>query len=173
MITKQRWVLFFTWFMMIFCFVTWSKVLLLNEHSDAIKLKFEIPHYEIGSKIIDGKRYNSIIDRSEPSTNDKGFPEVPYYTQSIIIGDNSVSDIEVINIEFTEIKISRLVPSRGQIKRNQDPNTIPFTLGKIYTQNIWYPEKNVTITEPFIFRDVRGVTVTFNPFQYNAVLGIL
>jgi hypothetical protein len=66
-----------------------------------------------------------------------------------------------------------MLPSRGTIYRNQNPSQIPYEIAPESMINEFFPAQNVSMDNPFIFREVRGTTVRVFPFQYNAVTGTL
>ncbi|MDI6767868.1 MAG: C25 family cysteine peptidase, partial [Bacteroidota bacterium] len=50
-----------------------------------------------------------------------------------------------------------------------DPETVPYTFDSIYQSDTWWPQSVIGLSDPFILRDVRGITVQFNLFRHNAV----
>jgi hypothetical protein len=66
----------------------------------------------------------------------------------------------------TEYATRNLLPSKGNLTRDIDPASVPYTFGEFYNTSGSYPEQIAYITEPFIIRDYRGITVRFQPFVY-------
>jgi len=100
---------------------------------------------------------------------EKGAPDLPYVSTSLIIPDLSRMDIEVISSEFKEYKNVLIAPSKGNLYRDIDPSTVPYEYGKAYQRNDFYPGNLVKLNSPYIVRDFRGQAVWINPFQYNPV----
>lgn len=100
---------------------------------------------------------------------EKGAPDLPKYTRSVIIPDNAKMVMEIIPGEFEEFTNMLVAPSKGVITRDQDPQKIPFTFGQSYKENRFYPGELATLASPYIIRDFRGQAITFNPVQYNPV----
>lgn len=157
-----------------------SEIKVLNQHPlnpSEIILNFQLGDYEISQRFVKG----NICDFIELKNNsyiyayplEKGAPSTPYITQSIIIPHNAKMAMEITDVQFKEIKVRKIVPSRGAVKLNQDPTEIPYEFGEVYHQDKWYPENFAVIGNPYILRDYRGLVVYFHPFVYNPVKGIL
>ena len=104
---------------------------------------------------------------------DKGYPQLPAHRASIIIPDLAGMNYRIISQDFRTITTSPITPSKGHLTRNIDPSEVPYTFNDIYTQDIWYPEKNISLDVPYIVRELRGQTIQFNPMQYNPAQGKL
>ncbi|MBI4646087.1 MAG: hypothetical protein HY738_05680 [Bacteroidia bacterium] len=98
-----------------------------------------------------------------------GVPDLPKITRSIIIPDDKEMRAEVLVSQFIEIENIAIAPSKGNLFRNIDPSTVPYTYGKEYSKNEFFPVTAVTLGEPYILRDYRGQAVILYPFQYNPV----
>jgi hypothetical protein len=122
----------------------------------------------------DGRYFSRIIFDGGSYLNKKGYVEVPKLSATLQIGD--VNDIQLNSeySEFTDIKLDHpLLPSRGIIYRNQDPDMVIYETDPSSVTDAWYPESISESSEPFVFRDVRGVNVTAYPFAYNSKSKIL
>lgn len=53
------------------------------------------------------------------------------------------------------------------------PSEVPFSFGAAYETDAFYPGDLATITDPFVLRSTRGVTIVVNPYQYNPVTKVL
>lgn len=150
-----------------------NSVSLIQDRGMEIILKFELPSYKIQNMEINHENCTYIVTSDASITSEKGLPALPYFTQSIIIPDDAEMGLDIINIQYKELSVSKIVPSKGVIYRNQNPADIPYKFNDIYTKDVWYPEKAVEIGEPYILRDIRGLVVIFQPFQYNPAKGKL
>jgi len=75
----------------------------------------------------------------------------------------------IADADYTDIKLnSPLLPSKGELTRNQNPELIPYTIAPESVVDGWYPAKQAEMADPFIFREVRGTNVYVYPFAYNA-----
>ncbi len=102
-----------------------------------------------------------------------GAPEVLSISKSVIIPDLAKMKIKVVSSSYTDYQNVDLVPSKGNLLRNIDPSTIPYSKGPEYLQNKFFPEKIAILQTPYILRDYRAQTITFYPFQYNPVTKVL
>lgn len=141
-----------------------------EDRGNEIILNFSILHYDFTDKLINGEHCVDVHVEDACYLNEKGFPRLPKISQSVIIPDNAAMDFEVNNIRYKDITVQKVVPAKGIIYRNQNPEEVPYTFNGIYEQDTWYPSQLVTLSEPYIMRDMRGIVVSFQPFQYNPVL---
>jgi len=103
----------------------------------------------------------------------KGAPDMQKLTASLIIPDKGAMKAEVVSSNYTEYANVDIAPSKGNLTRDIDPATIPFTYGQAYSEDVFYPGKLVEIRDPYILRDYRGEAVWIYPFQYNPVTKVL
>ncbi len=144
---------------------------ILSQTDESLILKFTVPGIEYNRKLISNEEHTQLRIPNASFILEKGMPELPKYAASVIIPDNGIMDINVLNIDYEYLKTERIVPSKGNLKRNVNPDNVPYEYGEIYTKDEWYPQANTELSAPFIIRDYRGVTVTLYPVQYNAVKG--
>ena len=111
--------------------------------------------------------YNLYLDHFA-NMLDKGYPQLPKLSSNIIIPNNAKVRARITNSKFIDYPML-VAPSKGLLSRNIDPKTIPYEWSAIYENNAFYPTQNVELSEPFILRDFRGITVTTYPFAYNPV----
>lgn len=140
---------------------------------EEVKILFNLENYTLEKAVINGEVCTYVGLEGAVCTEEKDFPMLPVVARSVIIPNDAAMGLEIVAISYKEVNVSKVVPSRGVIFRNQNPATIPFKFGKIYREDTWYPEKNVLLGKPYILRNVRGIAVRFQPFQYNPVKGIL
>lgn len=103
----------------------------------------------------------------------KGAPDLPKLTSSLIIPDNGLMQAKVVSSSFTDYENVSIAPSKGSLTRTTDISQIPFTYGKEYSTDEFFPNQTVTLRDPYILRDWRGQTVVVNPVQYNPVTKVL
>ena len=139
----------------------------LHDNGSSITLEFTLNTYHIEKTQINGNPYSQVLIPGQPPLLDKGMPELPACVRSIIIPNQSHMDYRIIDIDYETITIDPVVPSKGNLYRNVNPDDVPYTFDKFYETNAWYPADNIELDEPFVLRDYRGQTVRFNPFQFN------
>lgn len=170
---KCKIVLLFTCFLVVFSSFADSQVSLVNQRGNETVLSFQLSEYEIKSKVINGEECNYIAVPELCYVHEKGYPQMPRFSKSIIIPNNSAMGLDIVNVNYKEFKVNRMVPSKGVIYRNQNPADVPYAFGSIYSKDVWFPEAAASLGTPYILRDIRAIVVRFQPFQYNAAKGIL
>lgn len=98
-----------------------------------------------------------------------GYPDLPKYALSMIIGDHDLMELRVLAAEFEEYTDIDIAPSKGDFSRKIDPATVPFTYSPFYEQDTFYPSLVAQLEKPYILRGYRGQVITFMPFAYNPV----
>ena len=139
----------------------------------SIELEFQLESYEIGQMEFQGETLEVITANNCGYTNTKGEPALPYVAKSIIIPDFANPEVIIGHVSYKEIKVNRIVPSKGPLPVGENANDIPYTFGELYAQDKWFPETSAKIGEPYIFRDFKGAVLYFYPFLYNPKLQIL
>jgi hypothetical protein len=102
-----------------------------------------------------------------------GAPDLGKLTASIIIPDLARMQVIVLAEEFTDIHDVLIIPSKGNLTRDINPEDIPYEYGREYNTNAFYPGVTAELRTPHIIRDVRGQVVIVYPFRYNPVQKIL
>ncbi|MCD4691146.1 T9SS type A sorting domain-containing protein [bacterium] len=128
--------------------------------------------YELGSFakspiVIGGETYYSVLLDGEPHSSEKGLPELPLVARSIIIPNDAAMEIRVLGSTYVDFENVPVAPSKGAILRSIDPATVAHTFDAFYQSDGWYPSEVAFARDPYIMRDVRGLTIVINPFQYN------
>ena len=137
----------------------------VNSISDSnIEINFSLGGYYI-SEVENIGKYIS-FPGSVPIL-EKGSPELPRMARSIIIPDLANMELEVLDSKFIEFPIDNIVPSKGNLTRDINPEEIPYTYSKPYETDAWYPSEIVFMRDPYILRSLRGQTIVFQPVQFN------
>ncbi|MBN1423394.1 hypothetical protein JXA88_02455, partial [Candidatus Fermentibacteria bacterium] len=146
---------------------------ILEDTGSRTTLSLTLSGYESEEINIDGTRCVRITMPSTAPTLEKGEPELPIWTGSIIIPDRGSASMRVVESQWEELPSLPVVPSKGNLYRTIDPATVPYEFGVSYGRDTWFPGPEVRLSEPFILRDYRGVTVIVHPVQYNGARGVL
>ncbi len=142
---------------------TWN----VNSISESnIEVSFELNGY-----------YNELLENGKNRISfpggvpilERGAPEMPRMARSIIIPDLANMELSIISSEFTDIPMDNIEPSKGNLTRDVDPTTIPYTYGKPYETNEFYPSEIAFLRDPYILRSLRGQTIVYQPIQYNPI----
>ena len=97
-----------------------------------------------------------------------GAPDLPKFASSFVIPDMARMGVRVLSSRYEEYTNVLVAPSKGNLLRTVDPETVPYTFGSIYSEGRLFPGVEAELRTPHIVRDLRGQTVVVNPFQYNA-----
>ena len=134
-----------------------------------ILLEYDIQGFEKTAVSIDGQTYQAIDLTKEAHRLEVGLPELPLIARSVIIPDDAEMNVRVVSADYTDFENVDVVPSKGSLLRTVDPATVPYTFAPAYAQDTWYPSAIATQGEPYILRDLRGMVVQIQPFQYNPI----
>tara|TARA_Y100000813_G_scaffold84193_1_gene59667 strand:- start:3 stop:2249 length:2247 start_codon:yes stop_codon:yes gene_type:complete len=144
---------------------------IISNQNNSIVVDFILTDYVIDDyKVLDGDMHQKIKALDAVAILKKGHPEVLKFTTNLQMPNEGVSSVNVISTSFDTKSDINLIPSKGNLYRNINPETIPYEKAEIYQQNNSYPGSLVVDGVPYIQRDVRGQTITLFPFQYNPVL---
>ena len=144
---------------------------IISNQNNSIIVDFILTDYVIDDyKVLDGDMHQKIKALDAVAILKKGHPEVLKFTTNLQMPNKGVSSVNVISTSFDTKTNINLIPSKGNLYRNINPETIPYEKAGIYQQNNLYPGSLVVDGVPYIQRDVRGQTITLFPFQYNPVL---
>ncbi|MDD3875729.1 MAG: C25 family cysteine peptidase [Bacteroidales bacterium] len=119
-----------------------------------------------------GKAKIVVAPNSSPIM-EKGAPDLPKFTTSLLIPDVSEMEIIVKSSNFVEYSGIEIAPSKGNLMRNISPENTPYEYGSAYEQNKYFPSEIANLDAPYILRDYSGQAVHFYPFCYNPATKIL
>jgi hypothetical protein len=97
----------------------------------------------------------------------EGEPNLPKWVRLLQLPDNGHFEVAVIESSFEDYRNILMVPSKGNLLRTVDPETVPYTFGKAYTTDRFLPGTLATLQDAFVQRSVRGQALWINPIQYN------
>ena len=144
-----------------------SKV--VSDNTQGTVIEFTTGGYNLGTTDINGKMYSVVTLPKAFAVEEKGDPELPTICKSMVIPDNAKMSYEILEAEYDTITIAPMIPSKGLLLGTVDPKDVPYTFSSVYGTNKLWPENVVELSDPYILRDVRGLTVHYNLFRTNAV----
>ncbi len=103
----------------------------------------------------------------------KGAPDLHKISRSIIIPDNAEMGIEILSSKFIDYDNISIAPSKGNISRLVNPDSLPYEFGAEYSQDSFFPSTLAELQNPYILRSLRGQAVDFHPIQYNPIQKVL
>lgn len=142
---------------------------LLNSSENSLVLSHELVPVSFETTDINGTQAINFGESHKITSMELGAPEIPFFTESIHLPNKGKVILSVEHDGFEEIQNVEVTPSKGNLKRNVNPSDVAFTFGEEYQTDAFYPGNLIEHSEPYIFRTERGVTVQFNPYQYNPV----
>lgn len=148
-------------------------VSLLEESPSGTVIECKTPGYFLNAIDIQGKILSVVSIPEAVTFLVKGFPDLPQVSKSVMISDEAKMKFEILEAEFETTYVATIIPSKGSLPRSIDPDKVPYTFADVYKKDNFWPQQVVELSEPFIIRDIRGITVQFNPFRHNAVKGQL
>ncbi len=135
----------------------------ISENADNIILEMRLADYDEIPVEASNKTYYHLQLSGESITKKAGYPAVPKVVRNLVIPPTTQTFMSILETEYTHVD-KAIMPSKGIIYKPTSPDSIPFSFGDIYTNELSYPPALVTLGEPYILRDYRGQTITFFPF---------
>jgi hypothetical protein len=142
-----------------------NDVSLLESSPQHMVLQLTLGQFNADPVTINGQTWFEPSLKKEGITLEAGYPQLPILARSVIIPNSARMELSLIDSEFIELNMP-VAPSKGNLTRDVDPASVPYTFGDIYSGNSPWPAETSYLTEPFILRDYRGITVRFHPFVY-------
>jgi hypothetical protein len=139
----------------------------LESGPESTTIEYEIGGFTKTPVAIGGHVYYTIGLGGESNTYERGLPSLPNVARSIVIPDDAEMALRVVSSHYIDLPATPVAPSKGVIPRTIDPATVSYVFDPVYTTDVWYPSSTAYLREPYIMRDVRGVVVVADPFQYN------
>lgn len=149
------------------------EVKLISSDIKTSSFKISLKGFYLNSVITDKGEENIVsVEGATPILAAKE-PDLPKISVPFIIPDLDNMEISIVSSSYIDFFDINIAPSKGNLYRDQNPETIPYIYGSSYSKNEFYPGYNTYIEEPYILRDFRAQTVKVFPFQYNPITKIL
>ena len=165
---------FFSLILISFHFYSINDITLLQDQDESIIIALEMNDFNLDQSIlINGISHSKINAKNTFPSLIQGYPDLPKMVSSIQLPNQGVSSYSIVNSSFQDFYNVNLVPSKGNLKRNIDPNLVPYSKADVYNLNAFYPTNLAILNSPFVFRSVRGQSLEITPFQYNPITNTL
>ena len=135
---------------------------LLTEFSDPNQRDFVYKELASGS-------YIDFQQTHEVTLLEKGKPQLPSYSVSFVLPAKGRSSYRIVYSEVEVIENVQVLPSKGNLKRNINPESVSYEFGEVYNTDAFFPEEPVRLEKPFNLRSIRGQVLLVFPYQYNPV----
>lgn len=146
---------------------------LLQSSSEGALVRIDFPAYSTHQIDVNGTIMNQLEMKNAYPVLETGSPALLETAFSLIIPENSQPTATIVESEYTSIPQFELVPSKGKLYRNVNPDEVAYMKGASYFENRFLKDNEVTIGESYQLRDYNGVAVQIYPFAYNPVQKIL
>jgi len=135
-----------------------------------VVLDYSFADYVAKEVTIDGRTYARIELGREAHILRAGAPDLPRVSRSVVIPNDAAVEVRLTDARYYDVKDIDIAPSKGNLLRSVNPDDVPYTFDEtVYKADAFYPGPVAALGDPYILRDVRGVVVRVNPFQYNPV----
>lgn len=132
------------------------------------EISFTLDGYEIKNKEGNGQIFQEISYFNEGRFLEVGMPDLPRFTRLYAIPDVGNVSFQIINQTEYFLENVTIYPCQELQSESQPADNIFSINEDFYAGNNVFPINPVEIGNPVIFRDIRLVPVTLNPFQYDA-----
>jgi hypothetical protein len=130
-------------------------------------IHFVLDGYEIEDIFENGQKFKKISYFNEGLFLDTGKPDLPRFTRLYAIPAEGGVRFEISHLEEEIVSNINVYPIQ-ELQSESQPIQSQFVIDEsFYRSNQYFPAELINIGEPAIFRDMRLVSVTINPFQYN------
>ncbi|HRI61824.1 MAG TPA: C25 family cysteine peptidase, partial [Saprospiraceae bacterium] len=102
-----------------------------------------------------------------------GKPDLQKFATALMIPATGSMAIEIQHTEYQDFTGVDVAPSKGDLKRNVNPDTIPYKYGDVYQQDAFFPGQLADLQKAFVMRDLRGQALWIYPVQYNPVTKVM
>lgn len=145
----------------------------LNESNTELNVSFDFTELTNASTTLNGVNYVDFGKMYKVLTQEKGAPALPQFHATIQLPNTGNPSVQLISSSFVDYSNMEVLPSKGTLKRNVDPASIPYVFGSVYQQNAFYPTMIAGSEIPFAWRSMRGMVLNISPIQYNPVTKVL
>lgn len=142
-----------------------NQIRLTQSTPDHMVMELTLGQFDAKPVTINGATWHELSLKKEGITLEAGFPTLPVLARSVIIPNTALMRLSLVDSEYVELQMP-VAPSKGNLTRDIDPDSVPYTFGDVDFGDQPWPTENAYLTEPFILRDYRGITVRFQPFVY-------
>ena len=108
------------------------EVKVLEDDPNGTTIEFTITGYYLDTVYIDNIPHSVISLPKTVTFLDKGLPELPRIRESIIIPNDAHISYEIIEAEYETKGIPPVIPSKGSLSRQVNPDAIPYTFSEFY-----------------------------------------
>lgn len=165
----MKFLLLISAFFTLSCCFSQEKFQLIKENTSSIEFIFTHKTSSFSYTNLEGKNYINFSSTEKVTLLEKGNPCLPAESITLAIPSKGVSSVEIIEMVEEIIPNTEVLPSKGNLMRNVDPSTVPYTFSETYQKNEFFPANAFRLYEPFNLRSIRGQVLHIYPYRYNPV----
>ena len=143
------------------------QITIIEQDENHVIINYKINDYMLSEYNNNGEIFHALSIDGEPNHLVSGEPDLPHINRSLIIPDYRSASVSIIDAHFTELENINVRPSKGNVTRNIDINSVPYIKGDIYMEDDFFPLSVAQLKDPYILRDFRGQVLQINPFLFN------
>jgi len=138
----------------------------VSSNSKEVIVKVTFKENPLSYKVVNNELYVDFAQNHKVVSGILGEPALPLYHTTLQLPGTGSPTVEIIEDNMVNTSFQKVLPSKGDLKRNVDPSTIPYTFGPAYSQYTNFPASAGSLEEAFIWRSMRGAVLTVSPYQY-------
>jgi hypothetical protein len=144
----------------------------VSDDGRRIVLDVELLSYRLDAVRIDGADHVVPVIPGEAVGLDEGAPALPHAARSVSVPGDADWLVTARPTSFHDIAVA-VAPSKGNLSRRVDPASVPYRFGAAYRAAGFAPAALATAGATYVLRDLHGVALRFNPFQYDPSARVL
>ena len=146
---------------------------LISSSPQHVVLRFNGEAFQFKNLTTSHGKAQIIVTKNGVSGLEKAAPSLPHYAVSLMLPEGAKMLVKVVSAHFFDKENILIAPSKGNVYRNVQPDTLPFVFGKVYKKDTFFPERLWNTRKPYVIRQKQGQTLVVYPFRYNPVKKIL
>lgn len=146
-----------------------NKVSLVTADSQGVTIKFSFIEYQLNSVSTTKGLAKTVAASNCYPLMQKGMPEVLRMSTSIALPNTGSFTTNIVSEKHNDFQSLLIAPSKGNLLRNVNPETIPYSFSSGYQRNEFFPKNIIKANTPYIARSVRGCALDANVMQYNPI----
>ena len=146
---------------------------LIQSTNKIITVHHKFTEHMPSTRVHDSRTFWDLDNTYKITSKEVGAPALPMFSESVLVPNQGNITLAISHSGYTEYTNIDILPKKGSLKRNVNPESIPYTFGPSYSTDAFFPGVLADLSEPFNLRHTRGVTIQFSPIQYNPVTGVV
>jgi len=148
------------------------QVIIEEQNDTKIILNVSIPGMYVSAYLEEGRAFQRLELIEDRTTKEIGKPELPMISEIIGIPDNKLVSVNILNKETIKLENYQVYPFQTPTTDNPGGHSHEFVIdNKFYNQANTYPENQLYLSEPGIWRDVKIAGLHIIPFEFNTATG--